>query len=279
LALQSVAGVPTIGLVVGHRESSDGAVTLTGALPMFPIRDGVATRYAPVITWCLIASNCAVFLAQLSLTPAELEWFLARFALIPARYFHAMAGIAPAQSLADYLPFVTNMFLHGGWLHLIVNMWTLWIFGAAVEDRLGAVTYLVFYLATGIAASIAHAVFNPDSVVPALGASGAIAGVIGCYVRLFPLARLLVVVPILFIPLFFEVPAIFFAGFWFLMQLLQGSFELLAPSDGAGVAWWAHVGGFIAGLLLTPVVRRPVRSYRTYYGDEGIYGLTPLGRR
>src|SRR5260221_3018938 len=119
-------------------QSSDGAVTLPGLLPIFPIQDGVATRYAPVITWCLIASNCAVFLVQLSLPPAELEWFLARFALIPARYFHAMAGMTPAQSLADYLPFVTNMFLHGGWLHLILNMWTLWVFGAAGEDKVRA---------------------------------------------------------------------------------------------------------------------------------------------
>jgi membrane associated rhomboid family serine protease len=105
------------------------------------------------------------------------------------------------------------MFLHGGWLHLILNMWSLWILGPAVEDRLGAIPYLLFYLATGIAASVAHAVFNPSSDVPALGASGAIAGVIGSYVRLFPLARLVVVVPILFLPLFFEVQAVFFRGF------------------------------------------------------------------
>jgi membrane associated rhomboid family serine protease len=242
---------------------------------MFPIQNGVATRYAPVVTWCLIASNCAIFLFQISLGPTEQEWLLLRFALIPARDFNASGWMGPA----DYLPFVTNMFLHGGWLHLILNMWSLWIFGAAVEDRLGALSYLVFYLATGIAASFAHAFFNPLSDVPALGASGAIAGVIGCYVRLFPYARLIVVVPILFLPLFFEIQAVFFAAFWFLIQVLQGTLELLTPSGGGGVAWWAHVGGFIAGLLLTPVVRRPARGYRSYYADEGIYGLTPLGHR
>src|ERR1700731_3759462 len=138
---------------------------------MFPIQNGVATRYAPVVTWCLIASNCAIFLFQISLGPTEQEWLLLRFALIPARDFNASGWMGPA----DYLPFVTNMFLHGGWLHLILNMWSLWIFGAAVEDRLGALPYLVFYLATGIAASFAHAFFNPLSDVPALGASGAIA--------------------------------------------------------------------------------------------------------
>jgi len=245
---------------------------------VFPIKDGVATRYAPVVTWSLIVINCIVFLYEVSLTPDELELFLSRFALIPARYFDA-AAVAPPRGLVDYLPFMTNMFLHGGWLHLILNMWTLWIFGAAVEDRLGAGAYLVFYLAVGVIASVAHALLNPSSMVPALGASGAIAGVIGCYVRFFPLARLIVVVPILFLPLFFEIPAVFFVGFWFLMQVLQGTAELLAPSGGAGVAWWAHVGGFIAGFLLAPAVRRPIRSYRSYYADEGIYGLTPLGRR
>jgi membrane associated rhomboid family serine protease len=231
------------------------------------------------MTWCLLASNCAIFLYQLSLDPAELEWFLFRYALIPARYFDSLAPVPPAEGLADYLPFVSNMFRHGGWLHLIVNMWTLWIFGPAVEDRLGPGTYLLFYFAVGVAASFAHALFNPSSIIPALGASGAIAGVIGCYVRLFPLARLVVVVPILFVPFFFEIPAVVFAGFWFFMQILQGTVDILAPSEAGGVAWWAHIGGFAAGLLLTPAVRRPVRHYRPYYADEGIYGLTPLGRR
>jgi membrane associated rhomboid family serine protease len=115
--------------------------------------------------------------------------------------------------------------------------------------------------------------------MPALGASGAIAGVIGCYVRLFPMARILVLVPVLFLPLFFEIPAVVFAGFWFLMQVLQGTLALLMPSNIGDVAWWAHVGGFVVGLLLARVVRRPKRKYRHYYADEGIYGLTPLGRR
>ena len=122
--------------------------------------------------------------------------------------------------LTDYLPFVSNMFLHGGWLHLIVNMWTLWLFGRAVEDQLGSGRYLAFYFACGILASITYAALNPNSTVPALGASGAIAGILGCYMRFFPFSRIVVLIPILFIPLFFEVPAMLFAGLWFLFQIL-----------------------------------------------------------
>jgi membrane associated rhomboid family serine protease len=169
------------------------------------------------------------------------------------------------------------MFLHGGWLHLILNMWVLWLFGPTVEDRLGAGRFLLFYLATGVIASATHVAFNPTSEVPTLGASGAIAGILGAYLRMFPFARVVVVVPVIVIPFFFEVPAIVFVGLWFFMQLLQGAVELLAPDGGVGIAWWAHVGGFLAGLLLAPVVRRPRSGYRPYYRDEGILGFTPWG--
>src|SRR5499427_1962946 len=169
---------------------------------MFPIKNSVPSRYPALVTWLLIAVNCASFLYEKSLSEVELDSLISSFALVPARYFGA-SGLTPT----DYLPFLTMMFLHGGWLHLIFNMWTLWLFGPTVEDRLGHGRYLAFYLACGLAASIAHVFFNPTSIVPALGASGAIAGVLGCYMRLFPLARVVVVVPILFIPLFFEVYA------------------------------------------------------------------------
>jgi membrane associated rhomboid family serine protease len=225
-----------------------------------------------------MAANVAVFLYQVSLSEPALDRFLARYALIPARYFVPLPYL-PEPGLEDYLPFVTNTFLHGGWLHLIVNMWTLFLFGPAVEDRMGRLRYSIFYLACGITASAAHAYFNPQSFVPALGASGAIAGVIGCFVLLFPLARLIVVIPILFFPFFFEVPALVFAGLWFLVQVVEGASELLRPSVGGGIAWWAHIGGFVAGVLLTPVLTRSRRAYRKYYLDEGIYGFTPNGRR
>jgi membrane associated rhomboid family serine protease len=245
---------------------------------MIPIRNAVPTRYPPVVTWLLIAINCLVFLLQNSLSPGELEELLRDFALIPARYTAALAYGDPNLSAIDLVPFLTMMFLHGGWLHLIFNMWTLWLFGSSVEDRLGHGRYLAFYLACGLAASIAHVAFNPTSIVPALGASGAIAGVLGCYMRLFPLARVVVVVPILFIPLFFEVYAFVFVGLWFLVQIFQGALELLLPTSGGGVAWWAHVGGFVVGLALGPLLVRSEQRYRAYYPDEGILGFDTSGR-
>jgi membrane associated rhomboid family serine protease len=240
---------------------------------MFPIKNAVPTRYPPVVTWILITINCAVFLFQISMNPVAEERFVLTFALVPARYF---AG--SPNSLADYLPFLTNTFMHGGWLHLIVNMWTLWLFGPTVEDRLGHGRYLAFYLACGFCASLAHDVFNPSSVVPAIGASGAIAGVLGCYMRFFPLASVVVLVPVIFIPFFFEVPAFLYVGLWFALNLLQGTAELFAMSEGAGVAWWAHIGGFVVGFVLGPLLRRSERNYRPYYADEGVLGFGPSGR-
>jgi membrane associated rhomboid family serine protease len=246
---------------------------------MFPMKNAVPSRYPPVVTWCLIAVNCGAFLFQQSLSPIELEALLRSFALVPARYFGPYAYAAGDLSLTDFLPFITNTFIHGGWLHLILNMWSLWVFGGAVEDRFGHGRFLAFYLACGVLASLAHAIFNPFSTVPALGASGAIAGVMGAFVNMFPLARLVVVVPIIFIPLFFEVPAIAFVGIWFLLQVLQGAMDLLMPTNGAGVAWWAHIGGFLAGIILAPVIRRSESQYRLYYGDEGVLGFDTQGRR
>jgi membrane associated rhomboid family serine protease len=245
---------------------------------MFPIRNTVPTRYAPIVTWCLIFTNVFIFLVQISLSRAELEEFLLRFALVPARYFDPLAFGQISLTPLDFVPFLTMMFLHGGWLHLILNMWMLWLFGPAVEDRLGHGGFLAFYLACGIAAAFAHLFFNPTSTVPALGASGAIAGVLGSYVRLFPLARVIVLVPIIFIPLFFEMPALVFVGIWFILQVLQGTAELLMPATGGSVAWWAHVGGFLAGLSIVPLLHRSERSYRAYYPDEGILGFDPSGR-
>ena len=242
---------------------------------MIPISTAVPSRYPPIITWVLIATNCGVFLFQQSLSPAELNEFIDRFALIPARFF---ASADTDLTAGYFLPFVTMMFLHGGWLHLIFNMWTLWLFWPTIEDRLGHGRYVVFYFCCGIAASFAQAAFNPTSTVPALGASGAIAGVLGCYMGLFPFARIIVLVPILFIPLFFELPAMLFIGFWFVIQVLQGITDLLVPSSAGGVAWWAHIGGFIVGLILIPFIQRPQQKYRAYYADEGILGFDMQGR-
>lgn len=241
---------------------------------MFPYLDTVARRYPPIVVWSLIAANSLAFLYQVGLPPLVHERFLFDHALVPARLFGDLRHVAPS----DWTPFLTNMFLHGSWLHLILNMWTLWIFGPAVEDRLGPGRFLGFYLLCGLAAGLAHAIANPNSAVPALGASGAIAGVIGCYARMFPFARLVVIVPILFVPLFFEVPAIAFAMIWFVMQIIPGIFSLGTEVAGE-IAWWAHAGGFLAGWLLTPLVRRPNSEHRRFFPDEGRYGFLPDGRR
>jgi membrane associated rhomboid family serine protease len=244
---------------------------------MFPVANRVPLRYPPIATWALIATNAVVFLFEVGLSPSELNEFLYRFALVPARYFDS--GIFDSSlSLIDYLPFVSNMFLHGGWLHLIVNMWTLWLFGRVVEDQLGSGRYLVFYFACGILASATYAALNPNSTVPALGASGAIAGILGCYMRFFPFSRIIVLIPIIFIPLFFEVPAMLFAGLWFLFQALGAVADWSAPfSSGGGIAWWAHIGGFVAGVILAGPLRPPRRGQWPRDADQGIPGFALSG--
>ncbi|WP_428408408.1 rhomboid family intramembrane serine protease [Hyphococcus sp.] len=174
---------------------------------------------------------------------------------------------------------MTNAFLHGGVIHLLFNMWALWVFGPAVEDRFGARKFLTYYLLTAFFASLAHAALNPASQIPALGASGAISGVIGAYVRMFPMSRLVMVVPVLIFPFFFEISAAGFAAIWIIMQIIPGIASLMLPPDAGGVAWWAHLGGFAAGWLLTPVMRRPAPAYRRFFSDEGVYGFFPDGGR
>jgi membrane associated rhomboid family serine protease len=161
------------------------------------------------------------------------------------------------------------MFLHSGWLHIIGNMWTLWIFGDNVEDRMGPIRFLFFYLLCGIAAGIVHSLTNPDSMMPAVGASGAIAGVLGAYFFLFPYARIVVLIPVFIFPFFFEMPAVLYLGFWILTQVFSGTLALATPEQVGGVAWWAHVGGFIAGIILHFFFVK--RGYRRPARDE--YGI------
>ena len=218
---------------------------------MFPLRDTIPSRRAPVVTWGLIALNCLVFAYQLTVPEGSLPRFFHLWGVVPARFsspgWAAEAGYP--QSLA--LPFFTSMFLHGGFFHLLTNMWTLWIFGDNVEDRMGRLRYLAFYLLTGLAAGLVHWITNLDSTVPTIGASGAIAGVLGAYLVLFPRARVVTLVPLFFWPLFFEIPAVVYLGFWFVSQLLSGASALASGAAGAGgIAWWAHIGGFLAGFAL-----------------------------
>jgi membrane associated rhomboid family serine protease len=160
------------------------------------------------------------------------------------------------------------MFLHGGWMHFLGNMWTLYLFGDNVEDRMGPVRYLVFYLLSGLAAGLTHYLTDPGGTVPTIGASGAIAGVLGAYCLLFPLARVITLVPVFFFPFIFEVPAVFYLGIWFVSQLYSGTLALMSPQYYEGVAWWAHVGGFVAGMVLLPLFKKSREEYRHYYADE-----------
>jgi membrane associated rhomboid family serine protease len=224
---------------------------------VFPIRDSIARTRQPTVVWSLIGLNIAVFLYQLTLSQPDLAAFLMRYALIPQRYFSPDWAASQGLSPWNVAPFLTNTFLHGGFLHIISNMWVLYIFGPALEDRLGPGRFTALYLLSGLAASFAHAVFNAGSNLPALGASGAIAGVIAAYAVRFPYAWVRVLVLLIIIPLFFDVPAMLFAGLWFLAQVMQGTTALFAPSTGGGIAWWAHIGGFVAGWFLLTRLEPP----------------------
>jgi membrane associated rhomboid family serine protease len=232
---------------------------------MIPLGDSVPIRTWPVITWALIGLNVWVFLYELLLGP-DLQSFIHTWGLVPARFF-SVSATDPSDWAGRFAPLVTCMFLHGGWAHLIGNMVYLWIFGDNVEDRLGHLRYLFFYLLTGIAAGLTQTYLYPDSTMPTVGASGAISGVLGAFFVLFPTARVLTLVPLLlFFPLF-EVPAVLYLGFWFLMQLLSGTVALAAALDTGGVAWWAHVGGFVIGMALAPLLRRR-QSYPRAWQDR-----------
>lgn len=230
---------------------------------MFPIRDTLSWQRFPIVVSGLIAINISTYLYQMSLGTSDLQQFLFEHALVPRRYFVPSWGSQVGLSPSDITPFITNMFLHGGLLHIATNLWTLWIFGPALEERLGSARFLALYLAAGIVASFTHAIFNATSPIPALGASGAIAGIIAAYATRFPYAWIKVLVLIVVIPVFFYIPALIFAGLWFLIQVLQGTSQLFVPGIGQNVAWWAHIGGFVAGWLL---LRRLDAASPSYLG-------------
>ncbi|HZR45656.1 MAG TPA: rhomboid family intramembrane serine protease [Candidatus Manganitrophaceae bacterium] len=243
---------------------------------MIPIRDTIPSRTAPVMTWMLIAVNSAVFLYETSLDPATQERLFYLFGLVPARYSHPDWALRLGLPPGGYSSFLTCMFLHGGWIHLIGNMWTLWIFGDNVEELMGPARFLFFYLLTGVISGITHFYTNIDSPVPTVGASGAIAGVLGAYFVLFPHSRIIVLFPIFLFPFFFEVPAGVYLLFWAATQLLSGTVAGVAGERVAGVAWWAHVGGFASGMVLYRffLIRgrgRPRRLEQDELGVEGAW--------
>jgi membrane associated rhomboid family serine protease len=220
---------------------------------MIPLRDTQPSYSPPIVTVIIIILNTLVFLFQISLDPYERNYFIATYGIVPDRL--------------HYISILTSMFLHGGWLHLIGNMWFLWIYGDNVEDVLGHGKYAVFYLACGIAAAVVHVALNADSRVPTIGASGAIAGVMGAYVVKFPHSRIVTLVPIFIFFTIFEVPAVVMLLYWFALQIFSGVGSIGYSNVGkGGVAWFAHVGGFMAGMLLIHIMgpRERFRNRKDY---------------
>ncbi len=212
---------------------------------MIPLRDDVPSRHYPIVNTSLVVLNVAVFLLEtVTLGAAPLQEFTYRWGLVPAEFWRG-------GGLRVWITLFTSMFLHGGWWHLISNMLALYIFGDNIEDRVGHVGYLFFYLISGLMAAGAHLVAYSESTLPTVGASGAIAGVLGAYLALFPRARVLTLVPVFYFVRLIEIPAFIYLGFWFISQLFNGIFALTAAGvfQSGGVAWWAHIGGFAFGLL------------------------------
>ena len=229
---------------------------------MIPLRDTNPRHHGfPWITAGIIGINCAVFLREAIASPADLELLIGTYAMIPARTIAFFSG-SPVPISEALFPFFTSMFLHGGWMHLIGNMWFLWIFGDNVEDRMGHLRYVALYLAGGLAGSLTHLLFSSDSVLPTLGASGAIAGVMGAYLITFPGARVLTLIPFFFL-FTTELPAYVILLYWLLLQFFSGAASLgAADAMQGGVAWFAHIGGFVAGIPLMLLLRGRQRSAR-----------------
>jgi len=225
---------------------------------MFPIKDSIPSSGRAFVNWALIAINCGVFIYEFRLPPEALDAFIFQWGLIPRDLGLGVGGGEMAGALSETPTVVSSMFLHGGLGHLLGNMLFLWIFGDNVEDRLGHVAYAIFYILCGVAASSVQVFSNVDSPVPIVGASGAIGGVMGAYMISFPRARVLTVFIIFIFVRLIWIPAFFYLGLWFAIQLLSATASSGTP--GGGVAFWAHVGGFGAGiLLLFPLLRMGAR--------------------
>ena len=216
---------------------------------MIPLRNTTPSRNYPVVNNAIIGINVAVYLFQLMQSPGQAERFNFVYGLVPARY--SVPHIAEYFSIQQQIfSLISYMFLHGGFWHLLGNMWFLYIFGDNIEDQLGSLRYMLFYLLCGLISGIFQLLLNFNSNIPTIGASGAIAGVMGAYILLFPKSRIVTLIPVLFIPFFIEIPAYFFLGFWFILQFFNAAGNY---SNAGGVAWWAHIGGFLSGMILLKV--------------------------
>lgn len=215
---------------------------------MIPLRDKVKSNTFPIVVYAIIVLNAIVFFYQLSLDNMKLMEFFYYYGIVPAflegEQYWEIRGV-----FSQLFPFISSMFLHGGWMHIIGNMWTLFIFGDNVQDRMGRRRFILFYFLSGIASMLLHAFTNWGSATPAIGASGAIAGVMGAYLVYFPRAKIVTLLPLIFYFTIITVPAYVFLVIWFGMQFFSGTFALLAEGAGEGIAWWAHVGGFAFGAI------------------------------
>ncbi len=230
---------------------------------MFPLKDDNPSRTLPVVTYLIIAANVYVFLLELSVGPQHVEQLLASFGLIPAEFLQHFDSHQVAR-------IYTSMFTHGGLVHLVSNMWMLFIFGDNVEDRMGHAGFAIFYLLCGTIAALAQVFSGLNSVMPVIGASGAIAGVLGAYLVLFPRACVITFIPLGFVPLFYPVPAFLFVIIWAATQFLAGMVHLALPVAGVhagAVAYWAHIGGFLSGILLVKAFTN-AHDYEDWYPDE-----------
>ncbi|MEW6085500.1 MAG: rhomboid family intramembrane serine protease [Chloroflexota bacterium] len=218
---------------------------------MFPLYDTARSHKFPLINLLLIGVNAYAFYLEFKMSPAELESFIFANGLIPVQFLADMNG--------EWMTILSSMFLHGGWFHILSNMWVLFIFGDNIESRMGGFRYLLFYLLSGVAAAFLQTFADPSSQVPMIGASGAVAGVLGAYLILFPRSRIASLVPIFFVFTLVEIPAFIFLVFWFISQLYSGLFAL--QGSAGGIAWWAHIGGFVFGILIASLFRQRRTSY------------------
>jgi membrane associated rhomboid family serine protease len=223
---------------------------------VIPLRDTIRSQSAPLVTVGLIVLNVLIFLHEVALGPL-LPRFVHAYGLVPSRFVYWTELGGDPLDPARFLPLLTSMFWHGGFLHLAGNMLYLWIFGDNIEDRLGHVRFLFFYLLSGVCAALVQVFFDPRSTLPTVGASGAIAGVLGAYLVTFPRSRVLAFVPIFFLPWLVEVPAVVYLALWFLLQLGSAVLSTASPSHAntGGIAFWAHAGGFVAGIVLVKLMQ------------------------
>jgi membrane associated rhomboid family serine protease len=232
---------------------------------VIPIRDINHTHRTPVVTWTIIGANLAIFVASLSLGKPEAEALVMRFGVIPDVMLHGDWSLARLQggAVGSFVTPFTSMFLHGGVLHVGSNMLFLHVFGDNVEDVLGRARFVLFYALCGVGAVVGQILVDPNSMVPMIGASGAISGILAGYVTLFPHARVVTLIPIFIFIHFMEVPAVIFIVLWFLLQVVQGYLALgIIAEGGGGVAWFAHIGGFLAGLLCIRLLYRQPKARR-----------------